>query len=356
MAQSLSPLDRKPPALRNRQSTLLSAAKAGIQGGFAVLGYRGRTWRIKFRGTEQVVRGENNKALPELPIVIIGIAEGISKQYYEKSYSEGDDAAPDCFSVDGVRPDAQAQRKQNELCATCRHNQWGSRITEAGKRAKSCQDMRRLAVVPVGDLQNEGFGGPMMLRIPPMSLNNLAQYADFLGRKGTSFEYVATRISLDDTVAYPRIMFEAIDYLDDAQLDMVIGQDGVSGLCADPLIGRILGATPEAVAAVGGTPTPNPAPAEPGDDEGEAEEDEAEDEGEGEEEVEEPTPPPTQPAARPANPFVTATAPKPPPIVVGAPKKVTRGVKAAATKKPTNGSVEPAPTNMESAIHNLLGE
>jgi hypothetical protein len=173
--------------------------------------------------------------MPTLDVVIVGVSENISKIYYERAYVEGDDNAPDCFSLDGIKPDAASPKKQNETCALCPQNQFGSRITPAGKRAKACQDSRRIAVVPLGDILNEGFGGPMLLRIPPTSLPNLARYAQDLERKGVGdLNWVGTRLGFDHDLAYPRITFEPVAFIteeQDAQLAEIL---------KDPVIHRML--------------------------------------------------------------------------------------------------------------------
>ncbi len=231
----------RPPALfSQRKSSLNAAAQANIQASFAVIGYKGRNWRIKFRGEDQLLRDERNIPYPNLDVVIVGVSEGISKQFYEKKFTEGDDAAPDCFSVNGVTPDVASPKKQCTTCGVCPHNQWGSRVTEAGKKGKACQDSRRIAVVPLGDPENEGYGGPMLLRLPPMSLSNFANYGQLLERKGAGMEFVGTRLGFDYDVAYPRITFEAIGWLDDEQAAAIVGPDGNGGIMSNPLIERML--------------------------------------------------------------------------------------------------------------------
>jgi len=238
MQGNLVPFDASgniPAAFANRQrSGMLDAARAGVQASFAVVGYKGRSWRLKHRGEETLLRDGQNRPIPELEVVIVGVAPSVSKIYYAKSYTEGDDSAPDCFSLDGVAPDAAAPKKQNATCGTCPHNQWGSRITEAGKRAKSCQDSRRIAIVPLLDIENESLGGPMLLRIPPTSLPNLANYADFLTRKGADVPWVGTKLSFDYDVAYPKIVFEALGFLNDDQAQQVVD------VMQNPLIERML--------------------------------------------------------------------------------------------------------------------
>lgn len=231
---------RPPAAFASRRSTMNAAAQQGVQASFAVIGYKGRNWRVRYRGEDNLLKDGRGAPVPSLDVIIVGVAPNISKQWYEKRYSEGDNAAPDCFSVNGATPDPASPKRQCATCAACPHNQWGSRVTEGGKKAKACQDSRRLAVVPFGDPKNDSYGGPMMLRIPPMSLNQLANYAGQLERKGASLEFVGTRLSFDWNVAYPLITFEPIGWLDDTQAELVVGADGQSGICADPLVERML--------------------------------------------------------------------------------------------------------------------
>jgi hypothetical protein len=83
-------------------------------------------------------------------------------------------------------------------------------------------------------------------------LNNLSNYSDFLASKGASFETVATRIGFDENVAYPRFSFEVIDWLDDEQQLLATGEHGDGGMCAHPLIERMLsdGSGPAAPATI----------------------------------------------------------------------------------------------------------
>lgn len=212
-----------------------------------------------------------------------------------------------------------------------------------GKRAKACQETRRLAVVPLNNIENELMGGPMMLRVPPMSLANLSNYSDFLASKGASFETVATRIGFDENVAYPRLTFETLDWLDDEQQLAATGETGDGGVCASPLIDRMLGGTEE-VAAVEPSPRraseepapsprrepprPTPVPAE--------EEIEGEDEEDSDEEE--------APQAA-VNPFVEEVAP-PAPRPRGRPRKESNG------KSSPQLAIE---ADMESALDSLLG-
>jgi hypothetical protein len=236
------PLDRGGPAgaFAGRKSSLNAAAKADIQGGFAVVGIKGKVWSVKHRGEVDVVRGADNMPMQRLEVVIVGAAPNLSKQWYQAGYTDGSDNAPDCFSTNGKTPDPSSPKRQSALCSSCPRNQFGSRITENGKRGKECSDRKLLAIVPAGDILNERYDGPMLLRLPPTSLVLLARYTDMLEAKGASLESVVTGLTFGVDAAYPRVEFAVLGWLDERQAEQVVGPDGVSGVCADPKIERML--------------------------------------------------------------------------------------------------------------------
>jgi hypothetical protein len=225
------------PAIFQGRANLPDMAKAtgqGLAAAFCVIGYKGKNWRLKYRGEDVLVKDDKGVPLPSLPVIIVGVSPAISKQWYDKKYAEGDNEAPDCFSINGIAPDPASPKIQSPSCAACPQNVWGSRINDNGKKAKSCQDSRRIAVVPLGDIENEGYGGPMMLRVPPMSLANLAKFGTDVQRFGAQPFMVATELGFDYDVAYPLIKFTALGWLDEAQAV------AVAKAMEDPLIERML--------------------------------------------------------------------------------------------------------------------
>ena len=147
-------------------NTIGDDLSAGVAGGFPILSFRGSKWRIKANGEEQLVTNEDGEARPSVELHLLRASPNISKVYYDHKYVEGSDDPPTCSSVLGISPDADSKAPQSPTCAACPHNVWGSRMTDDGRKAKACQDSRRVAVVPAGDIPNEQFGGPMLLRIP----------------------------------------------------------------------------------------------------------------------------------------------------------------------------------------------
>lgn len=183
---------------------------AGVAGGFAILSFRGSKWRIKSAGEETLITGADGEVKPSVELVFLKASPDVSKVYYDHNYVEGSDEPPTCMSVNGITPDADSSTPQAPSCAACPHNQWGSRMTEAGKKAKACQDSRRIAVVPMGDIPNEQYGGAMLLRVPAASLNDLKTYGLGMKNKGFPYNTIITKVGFDPDASYPKLTFRPV--------------------------------------------------------------------------------------------------------------------------------------------------
>lgn len=225
---------------------------AGVSSGFGVISFRGKVWRIKYRGEERdLMRPDGDGPAHSIEVVIVRASTIVSKIFYKEGYKEGSTESPDCFSTNGQTPDAASKNKQANTCAACPMNAWGSRITPAGKPGKACSDSKRVVVVPLNDIANEVFGGPMLLRVPAASLQDAASYATTLGQLGYPIEAVGTRIAFDTKEAYPKLLFSAIRPLTDAEADKVLS------LRDDIRVARILAEGSEHAAAPA-LPAPTP--------------------------------------------------------------------------------------------------
>lgn len=251
---------------------------SGVTTGFPVLSFRGKVWRMKKGGEEQALLDENGDPRPSIELVLVKGSPRLSKIYYATGYEEGSTEAPTCFSMDGVRPDPSVQDKQSDLCATCPHNVWGSKITPQGTKTKRCADARRLAVIGTGDLTNN-LGRPdevtpMLLRIPGASLAPLKEYAErTLGARGYNYFAVVTRLGFDTSTSYPKLTFRPVRVLTEQEYKTVVAlrsdNDNVARVLNDH--GDLLIATPSEEEqhdhdgaeqeAPKAAPTPEPKPA-----------------------------------------------------------------------------------------------
>src|SRR5215207_8847869 len=257
-------LGQLPAAFRGAAGKLNEDMTSGISAGFAIVSFRGKAWRVKHRGEEKVLLNDDG-VTPRyaIDVVILKASPNISKVWYEFGYVEGSTAPPDCWSVDGKKPDAASPKRQNPTCAGCRWNAWGSSRSTAGSgKGKDCADSKRLAIVPLDDIDNEIHGGPMMLRVPPASLGDVLTYANSLEQIGFPYYAVGTSISFDVAAEYPKLMFapcvrsNGVAVLSDEEAEKVAAlRDG-------PMVERIISAAVEAV-HTDGEDTTHIAPAVP---------------------------------------------------------------------------------------------
>jgi hypothetical protein len=180
---------------------------SGIPQSYPIASFKGKVWRIKHKGEEKpVLDPTTGDPVASLFAVIVKSSPAVSKLYYKSTYTEGDDGAPDCFSLDGVKPDAAVERPPSPACAGCPMNAWGSKVTTNGQKLKACSDHKRIAIVPFPDLENQG-NGPILLRVPPASLQNLAALGNKLSAMKIPYQAVVVKMSFDHELAYPKLTF-----------------------------------------------------------------------------------------------------------------------------------------------------
>lgn len=215
------------------------ALAGGIQGSFGVLSYKGKSWAVRYHGQTHPIWQYDNYGrpvgtVPALEVVILNVSPTLAKTYYEGSYVEGSTEAPDCWSPNAITPDPSSPKLQAMSCQTCPQNRFGSKITQEGRQSKACQDHKRIAIVPSGDMKNERYGGPMLMRVPPASLTGLLDYADRLSSSGWEWYALVTQISFDPQKAYPHILFHEVRPLSPQE------NAYVRNLQDDPRVGRII--------------------------------------------------------------------------------------------------------------------
>ena len=225
--------------------------------------------RISIKGARfRIIEGDSEMVLQqtELDVVVVGANPHLSKTWYAKQWTpESEPQAPDCFSLDGLQPSQASTDPQNDLCASCAQNAWGSKVTQTGQQIKACSDTKRLAVVAADDPS-----GPVyLLTVTPAALKGLNQYQKELSVRGIPAEIVKTTVSFDTDASFPKLQFRFGGFLDaDTQqvVDGLFGSDQVKEITGE--VGTQPVAVPKApvVAAaprpsVRVTPAPVPAPA-----------------------------------------------------------------------------------------------
>lgn len=203
---------------------------------YPVLNIKGKTWSVVEDKVKTKLLTDDGDPLAAVRIVLIKAADGLSKVFYKSGYDEDESAGqkPDCFSHDGVRPDSSVSTPEAKTCAVCPHNAWGSGNNGKGR---ACSDSKRVAIAAEGALDK-----PMLLRVPPASLKGLAEYGAMLSKRNTPYQAVVTRVSFDSEASSPKLVFKAVNYLDEDDLQTV------ATLQTDEIVEAILGKASAAAA------------------------------------------------------------------------------------------------------------
>lgn len=236
---NLIPLPNNVPAhiaARMGKSVLADSIAGGLQtGAVPRISLKGSRFRIVEDGVETVLDTMT------IDVVIVGANPGISKTWYAKQWKPDDEpTAPDCFSMNGKTPDPSASDPQNDLCSTCPHNAWGSKITPNGQQVKACADTKRLAVLPADDVEE---GKVYLLTVTPAVLKDLAQYQKQLSMRGFPPEMIRTRLGFDTDASFPKLTFKFGGFLEEHEIEAVekrIGTDEVIDVTGE----RVVEATP----------------------------------------------------------------------------------------------------------------
>ena len=162
-------------------------------------GVEARLPQIKIIHQAQLFETPDGEKAPTIEGIILDINR--INAYWEESFdTSGGGTPPDCFSMDGVTSDPFSSSKQNNSCASCEQNKFGT----DGGRGKNCKNMKRLHMMIEGDML------PYRLTIPPSNLKAVDLYVSLLTSKGIPYQLVKTKLSLKkvtnkDGIAYSEL-------------------------------------------------------------------------------------------------------------------------------------------------------
>ena len=194
-----------------------------------------------------------------LDAIIVGVNPRTSKIFYAKAYDQAaDNVRPDCFSHDGLKPDASVVAPVSAGCANCPNNVLGSKVLPSGAKSKMCSDQRHIAVIAAADPAKV-----YAMTVPVSGMKALREYFKDLDNFGINPEEVITELGFDDTASFPKIVFKQKGYVPEKSIDkidsIVHGDDvKVAVRLMAPQEGtKVAIAAPAANAAI---PAPKPAP------------------------------------------------------------------------------------------------
>jgi hypothetical protein len=233
MSNALIPANITIPAHLAARVGTPSALSQSLTGGMS----SGQSFpRISIKGARfRIVEGDTETVLDStsLDIVIVGANPRLSKTWYAKAWTpDSEPQSPDCYSLDGVSPAAESTEPQNDLCASCPQNAWGSKVTPTGQQIKACSDMKRLAIVAADDPE----GSVYLLSVTPAALKGLNQYQKELSVRGIPPEIVKTKVTFDTDASFPKLKFAFGGFLDEstqAAVDGLFGSDQVKEITGE---------------------------------------------------------------------------------------------------------------------------
>lgn len=212
----------------------------GIGQSYAVLGYKGKQWSLRYRGQRHnFLRPDDGTPASYIDVIMLGQAKQKSKSFYKKydaATSDGD--RPICSAIDGLNPDPDGDMYGVNTCTLCPRNVWKT-DPATGRKGRECSDYKRVAVLLLPTQTKALLGSPLVepvfLRVPAASLNALAILGDTMTAKGYHYSTYITRISFDPDEAHPKMVFRPIQGLSDQEAPIVLE------LRSDPTVGRITG-------------------------------------------------------------------------------------------------------------------
>jgi hypothetical protein len=115
------------------------------------------------------------------PLRVIVLDWVATNSYFEGDYDPNNRVPPTCFAVgphnnDALTPVTDSPEMQNEDCATCPHNQFGSR----GK-GKACKNQFKLAVIP-SDLEEPDTDKVWTINVSPTGIKQFTSFVRNIGK------------------------------------------------------------------------------------------------------------------------------------------------------------------------------
>jgi hypothetical protein len=174
---------------------------------------------------KRIVGGEQvGKAVAHaLDIIVVDLLPEVSREFYANDYDPDAKATlPDCWSNDGVKPEAEAANKQAASCAKCPKNVDGSGNKGKGR---ACRFKRRIAVLIAGDPSGEvyqmSFAATSLFGKGTDNVHPFESYKNFLKANGEGLDTVVTRAMYDLESDTMRLKFQPVRHLTDVEAGLV---------------------------------------------------------------------------------------------------------------------------------------
>jgi hypothetical protein len=231
-------------ALKARASELNADVITGPT--YPVLSIKGKVFTlIKGNDKKVLTRADDPEAALQFVNLSVVRANVKSRVFFAKAYvegSEGVEARPDCYSVDGIVPAADAQDRQAPKCAICPHAVWGSRANMEGK-GTACSVNTRAAVLDPDTVQPGEKLEPYLLRIPAGSRTNFSDVVKAAEQRNIPYNALVLKVGFDNEAPAPKLTFKLVGLLSDSVYA------AVEAAYSDQTVEDMLGYRPQALEA-----------------------------------------------------------------------------------------------------------
>jgi hypothetical protein len=178
--------------------------------------------RIGATGGKDIIRATQNKKFEmpdgttqdEFECHIVAFA--YRNEYYTSAYNPKDITPPACFAISDnestlIASDNSPDKQNDDNCAVCQHNQFGSSPTGGGK---ACKNNVLLAILPTDDTMSDH--DIMVVKLSPTAIRPFNKYVkDILGQN-VPINLAKTRVHFDENSAYASIRLEVVGFNADA--------------------------------------------------------------------------------------------------------------------------------------------
>jgi len=201
-ARKPEPWDEETTAVTKAETMDMATASGMFDLRENMKGVEARLPQVRIIHQAQMFELPNGEKANSIEGVILDISR--ANAYWMESFdTTGGGTPPDCFSMDGVKPDPYSGHIQAATCAECSQNKFGS----DGARGKACKNLKRLHIVMDGDIL------PTRLTIPPSNLKPVDMYVTLLVSKGIPYQLVTTKLSLKrvqnkDGIGYSELVLQ----------------------------------------------------------------------------------------------------------------------------------------------------
>lgn len=149
----------------------------------------------------------NGDLADEIEVAIVDFV--YRNEYYVGTFNRKEIKPPACFAINPIatdlKPSENAPMSQNEDCATCQQNQYGSSVSGDGK---ACKNTVYIAVLPLDAGPDSAIS---VIKTSPTAIRHFNTYVTKIARTAkVPVTAVATKIYFDPGSSYASIRFDAV--------------------------------------------------------------------------------------------------------------------------------------------------